>query len=101
MPCCGVSMRILKVGAHWGVPSSGCSMPPRVESLPRVWLLQARAQLMGTSHLAFGLLPSLAALLRPVNALLLWPGAIKHWSTGQSGQAPAPVSEAHRSTDVH
>ena len=49
MPCCGVSMRILKVGAHWGVPSSGCSMPPRVESLPRVWLLQARAQLMGTS----------------------------------------------------
>ena len=101
IPCYDISMKTLKVRTHWGVPSSGCSMSLHVGSLPWVWPLQSRAQLTGTSHLAFSLLPLLGALLRQVNALHLWPGVIKHWSTEQSGQAHALVSEAHRSTDVH
>ena len=94
IPCYDISMKTLKVRTHWG-------FPPLDALCPCVWPLQPRVQLTGTSHLAFGLLPSLGALLRQVNALHLWPGVIKHWSTEQSGQAPALVSEAHRSTDVH
>lgn len=100
-PCFDISMKTIKVRTHCGLPSSGCCTSPRGGSLPWVRPLQPRAQLTGTSHLAFGPLPSLGALLGQVNALHLWPGVTKHWSTGQAGQAPAPVSEPHRSAGVH
>ena len=101
IPCYNISMKTLKVRTHlggsllWMLYVPACGVTPLGLAPPTP----------GTAHgdvpPCLRPPPITGSSPQPGECLASLAGVIKHWSMEQSGQAPALVSEAHRSTDVH